>query len=91
VLASRARAFELGCYTIDGGGASSGTAPGFNVASTAGQPDAGREIGGPVRLLGDACDVNQDGICDIGDAQRMAQCDVGLVSCTFSCNPTACP
>jgi len=38
----------------------------------------------------EACDVNRDGACNIGEALGMAQCDVGLVSCVFTCNPFAC-
>jgi hypothetical protein len=37
------------------------------------------------------CDVNHDGLCDIGDALAVSQCDVGLVSCAFTCMPFACP
>ncbi len=36
------------------------------------------------------CDVNRDGACNIGDALRLAQCDVGLISCTFPCPPFLC-
>jgi len=39
----------------------------------------------------EACDVNGDGACNIGDALRMAQCDVGMISCAFTCRPFACP
>ena len=40
----------------------------------------------------EACDVNGDGACNIGDALRIAQCDVGLISsCTFSCRSFQCP
>ena len=43
---------------------------------------------GPVTL--EVCDVNRDGACNIGDALRLAQCDVGLNSCTFPCTPFVC-
>jgi len=32
----------------------------------------------------EASDVNGDGACNIGDALRIAQCDVGLI-CAFTC------
>src|SRR6266481_3715194 len=37
------------------------------------------------------CDVNGDGACNIDDALRIAQCDVGLISCAFTCGPFRCP
>jgi hypothetical protein len=37
------------------------------------------------------CDVNQYGLCDIGDALKISQCDVGLISCSFVCGTFACP
>ena len=37
------------------------------------------------------CDVNGDGACNIGDALRIAQCDVGLIPCAFTCGPIDCP
>jgi len=40
------------------------------------------------------CNVNPDGInaqCNIGDALKMAQCSVGLISCDFACDPWVCP
>ncbi len=42
------------------------------------------------RAYFEACDVNRDGACNIGDALRMAQCDVGLISCAFTCTPFVC-
>jgi hypothetical protein len=36
------------------------------------------------------CDVNRDSACNIGDALRLAQCDVGLISCAFTCTPFVC-
>jgi hypothetical protein len=39
------------------------------------------------------CDIapdEGDGNCSIGDAMRMAQCAVGLVPCTFECDPITC-
>src|SRR5438132_9865256 len=39
----------------------------------------------------EACDVNGDGACNIDDALRIAQCDVGLISCAFTCGPFRCP
>ena len=39
-----------------------------------------------------ACDINRDGACNIGDALKMAQCDVGLISCEFTfCESFTCP
>jgi hypothetical protein len=37
------------------------------------------------------CDVNNDGFCDIGDALKLAQCDAGLISCSFTCTAFTCP
>ena len=39
----------------------------------------------------EVCDVNRDGACNIGDALRIAQCDVGVTSCAFTCKPFTCP
>jgi hypothetical protein len=38
----------------------------------------------------EVCDVNLDSACNIGDALRLAQCDVGLISCAFTCTPFVC-
>lgn len=45
----------------------------------------------------DVCDINPqppignfDGLCNIGDAQRIAFCAVGLVGCDFDCSPFSC-
>lgn len=46
---------------------------------------------GQAPFIPDVCDVNQDGSCDIGDALRLAQCDAGLISYTFTCRPFSCP
>src|SRR5882724_10093101 len=35
-------------------------------------------------------DVNGDGVVNIGDALKIAQCDVGLISCAFTCGPFVC-
>ena len=35
-------------------------------------------------------DVNADGFCNIGDALKIAQCDVGLISCNFACKTFIC-
>ena len=39
------------------------------------------------------CDLSPatpDGVCGIGDALRIAQCEVGLIPCGFTCRPLLC-
>jgi hypothetical protein len=58
-----------------------------------GQHDVGLRACGLVPRY-DLCDINPagapDGNCNISDALRMGQCDVGLIPCDFSCAALIC-
>ena len=55
--------------------------------------------GAPELQCSDLCDVAPpadgqsgpgDGACNSGDALRLAQCDAGLIDCTFGCEAQEC-
>jgi hypothetical protein len=73
VVAALAQDWQITRHTVDGGGTTTSTGGGFELAGTIGQPDAGVLTGGNITLFGGfwfplvPANCNEDGGVDLND------------------------